>query len=536
MLSSSVVHRVVAWAQFVWREHRLFSIFGGISSVLCVLGFFSPVGSLGISVAVVMGICFSTRAARVASGRDRRAWAGVASGLGIIVLVFVSLVVASARAGGMPNDGSYWSMTFAVGIFTLAVSFVALLSANFVDTWRRILDVVTVSSGVAAIGWATAMSLPSVDTTVLLGKSDAGTWFVDELALTLGFLNLVLVCVPVVLSRRHWSSPVMIPAVGFLITTVTTFGLIALVVFTGMKDFAPLSVGLVAGYLAVSYSAARYQPCVKPKAKRLGHQPYLPHALLVVGALVASVQRMLYPEYDIFLTSLVGTMVVLVVIRSHMMTAYTNRLVSKLGDQEVRLRRQALEDDLTSLDNRRRFTQVVSGQVACVPQVPTSIAYLDMDGFKTINDTFGHAGGDHVLQEVARRLRSVLPGALSIARISGDEFAVLLPPAAGSDESAARILEVFATPVELGRESVVISGSVGVAVWEPGMPPVRAEFLIRCADVALYEAKKSGRGRYLVVDADGTEVDPTSLKRLREHTAFSEADLAGDSPASRHFG
>jgi diguanylate cyclase (GGDEF)-like protein len=171
-----------------------------------------------------------------------------------------------------------------------------------------------------------------------------------------------------------------------------------------------------------------------------------------------------------------------------------------------RLAHEASHDALTELPNRRRFTEQLeerSGRGR--PGDLIAVLFLDLDGFKDVNDRFGHDTGNDLLVQVARRLRScVRPGDV-VARMGGDEFTILLTrleSAAPAVEVAERICAMLGDPIRLGSDEVNISTSIGIAVAaadraDPGD-------LLRRADVAMYRAKSQGKA--------GWAMDPSSLE------------------------
>ena len=162
----------------------------------------------------------------------------------------------------------------------------------------------------------------------------------------------------------------------------------------------------------------------------------------------------------------------------------------------------ARHDPLTGLANRRRLAELFD--VIARDKVPGSIAllYLDLDGFKPVNDTYGHARGDELLRQVADRIRVCLPPHASVARLGGDEFVVLLP-AAGDDLAgeaaflARRLMASIERSYESGDCRVRIGCSIGIAI---GQPTASIEDLLARADETLYRVKSEGRGRYLFHD------------------------------------
>jgi diguanylate cyclase (GGDEF)-like protein/PAS domain S-box-containing protein len=168
---------------------------------------------------------------------------------------------------------------------------------------------------------------------------------------------------------------------------------------------------------------------------------------------------------------------------------------------EDRLRHQAFHDALTGLPNRILALDRAEQMLARARRnsLPAAALYVDLDGFKDVNDRFGHAAGDELLRLVAGRLASLVREGDTAARLAGDEFVVLLEGSAldaGPELVAERLLEVLRRPYDMNEEigrQLVITPSVGIAMGGPGT----ADELLRDADVALYEAKRAGGDRYV---------------------------------------
>jgi diguanylate cyclase (GGDEF)-like protein len=165
------------------------------------------------------------------------------------------------------------------------------------------------------------------------------------------------------------------------------------------------------------------------------------------------------------------------------------------------VRHQATHDSLTGLPNRALFLDTVERAIAeARPDAPVAVLFCDLDRFKTVNDTLGHAAGDELLRQVSARLRAVVRPGDTVGRLSGDEFAVILPGLADPSDAAAlaeRLVACFDAPFRLDGVETRIGTSVGVAVHE-AREPTTADELIRRADDAMYVDKESGRSADLV--------------------------------------
>jgi len=179
------------------------------------------------------------------------------------------------------------------------------------------------------------------------------------------------------------------------------------------------------------------------------------------------------------------------------------RDVSDRKALERRLLHQASHDTLTGLPNRMLLRDRVEQALARRRRsgAPLAVIFLDLDDFKNVNDTLGHAEGDAVLQEVARRLDSCIRSCDTATRLGGDEFAVLIDDL--SDESQAmtvaeRILEALAEPLDVAGRTVEPTGSLGIAFAVDGRDT--ADELLRDADAAMYLAKDRGKGAYAIYE------------------------------------
>jgi diguanylate cyclase (GGDEF)-like protein len=162
------------------------------------------------------------------------------------------------------------------------------------------------------------------------------------------------------------------------------------------------------------------------------------------------------------------------------------------------LRRLALHDQLTGLANRRLFFERLAQRrlTAERRRQPYAVIFCDLDDFKGVNDSLGHAYGDLLLVEAAERIRASLRAGDSAARVGGDEFLVLLDQIDGADGArgvAMRLAATLALPYQVDDHEVRLSASVGVALADERFDSVDA--LVNAADTAMYRAKRTGLGR-----------------------------------------
>jgi diguanylate cyclase (GGDEF)-like protein len=162
------------------------------------------------------------------------------------------------------------------------------------------------------------------------------------------------------------------------------------------------------------------------------------------------------------------------------------------------VRHQALHDALTGLPNQTLFADRVTAEIVRARRNGTrlGVSVLDLDRFKTVNDSLGHSAGDHLLVQVTERLRHAVRAPDTIARMGGDEFTLLLPDLGDGGEAivAERILDAFVQPFEVEGHRLRISPSIGIAAYPDDGDGF--DQLLRCADVAMYRAKDRGRNTW----------------------------------------
>jgi len=196
--------------------------------------------------------------------------------------------------------------------------------------------------------------------------------------------------------------------------------------------------------------------------------------------------------------------------------------ISELKESQNKLERMAYFDALTGLPNRRMLSDRLHQAMAIAQRNERLLAvcYLDLDGFKPVNDTWGHAAGDRLLVEVGHRLMRCIRGGDTVSRLGGDEFVVLLGNLAHFDEceiALDRLRNELCAPFPLPEGAATLSASIGVTLFPLDGSDVDA--LIRHADQAMYASKQSGRNRYTLFD-----VEHDQLSEIRQQSRKSIQD------------
>jgi diguanylate cyclase (GGDEF)-like protein len=173
-------------------------------------------------------------------------------------------------------------------------------------------------------------------------------------------------------------------------------------------------------------------------------------------------------------------------------------------EAEVRLQNQALTDELTQLPNRRHLSDHLSQSLAAAKRDNSMLAliYIDLDGFKLVNDTMGHKAGDDLLVQVAERLRSRIRMSDTLARIGGDEFTIILNCIKREDAQtvAANLLEVLTRPFDIGGQEITVGASLGICTFPDNADDEMD--LMQQADSAMYSAKRCGKNRVVFFTHD----------------------------------
>jgi len=187
-------------------------------------------------------------------------------------------------------------------------------------------------------------------------------------------------------------------------------------------------------------------------------------------------------------------------------TAAFVRDITERKRLEEELRHQAFHDPLTALPNRAFFLRLVTRELGLATRSADhrfALLFIDLDGFKLINDSLGHEAGDKLLVEIARRLTACMRTTDVAARLGGDEFTILASPIKADGDAitiAERVADALRAPMAIGTHEVVPSASIGILLSDPAYHS--ADEMMRDADAAMYRAKERGKARYELFDRD----------------------------------
>lgn len=517
-LSSTVVrHRPAFFA--VGGRPRAFGVLTGggllfalLTGVLSAQSLFSDLAQF---VAAVWGGWSCWRTSRQTTGRMRLSWSAVAGGCGAWALGQIGYLVAEAAGAGIldqrPNVADLGFVLFPLG----AIAALVLLpsSGGGRALVRSLLD------GCALLAALIAVAGPAVAANI---ERNYGNPTALELVKIYAYpamdvLVIALAFYSVSRPTRH-RSPLLLLATGI---TIISLADVAVVLPTGsLADF-----GFVAGFVFLACAGASGgrlldvdraagvspPPSQPPGATML---PYLPLAVAVVVTTLRTLSGEIISALEL---SVLAVAIAAVLIRQYLTVQDNRVLLKEVAEREDQLRRQAFEDQLTGLANRALFTDRVAHALDLHRRDlrPLGLLFCDLDDFKAVNDTLGHAVGDQLLVRVAERLRGALRDGDTLARFGGDEFAVLLEDGSEPTAVATRVVDALQAPFTINGTVINIGVSVGVADLNGSQATPSLDELLAHADVAMYSAKRSGKGRQALYQPSMVLPAATDL-RLRE--------------------
>ncbi len=376
---------------------------------------------------------------------------------------------------------------FYLSAYPMLVAGLLILTRGRPGTRRdlaALVDAAIVATGLGLVFWVFVMHPIAADSTASAVERAVGVAYPAADALLLAMLARFYTGA----GRRSVSIRLLGAAAGLLLVSDVGYTLV------GLYSDASRSV-LDAGWLMsyVCWAAAALHPAMRD-AGRADHERIRARvgrsrlAVLAVCSLLAPALLFLPgvggDPVD-RLTVAAGAVVLFLLVLARM-----GGFVGQVQRQADQLETLAMADDLTGLANRRRFEETLD---AAVLAGPVAVALLDLNDFKGVNDRLGHAVGDRLLTVVASRLRQVLPPDVLVARMGGDEFALLMPGAGpdAADATVAVLAEVLRAPVVTGEHELLVGASIGVADATGTADPWE---ILRRADVAMYAAKEEGAG------------------------------------------
>jgi diguanylate cyclase (GGDEF)-like protein len=443
-----------------------------------------------LAVIAMVTLAGHIRQARAARGRTRLGWALAAAAAGSwsasswIDTVGVLLTATTALDELLAIVAALLAVT-ALGLVGMSGSSGG--EANL----RRLIDVATVAGALFFLAWELVLA-PAY----AAGDSNR-TLVVLVLAPEITGAAYAVVLLSRSLSRNSDQ------ALSLLALSLAAFAAtVLLAVHNEAEDLPWYATGVGAGYVvagllcALASRAPLPTETVDRDEQDVGGWAMLPYVPVAL-AFAAAAWRYLHTGHltPVLFWLLLAT-AVLVMTRQFLSLRTTTRLTRRLQDQRERLAYQASHDGLTGLANRTAFQAHASAVLdAAGADELTGVLVLDLDGFKQVNDTLGHAAGDELLVGVADQLRASVRTGDTVARLGGDEFVILLPRlrrAEDIEKVGAAILRRLAEPVTLDGRPIGVRASIGAAVASGSA--IDALELVKQADAALYQAKAGGKG------------------------------------------
>jgi diguanylate cyclase (GGDEF)-like protein len=441
-------------------------------------------------------------AARRSSGRLQTSWlllagAALSWGLGQAVWTWYEVVLGQeVPYPGLADVGYLCAVPFLVaGVLTFPSG--ALRTMGRV---RALIDGLMTLCMIAFVSYGTFLGV--------IYKASEGELLERVLGLTYPAADLVTIAVVLaVLARRidRFGGPLPVVAAGAVSLAVADSAFAYLTAKGTYGDDPVSDIGWPLGFallaLAAVMPAADEAPGVTRRLTSSWFVASLPYLPLIPG-LVIFIERSTSDEpMDAFLAFtacaaavLLVTRQVLTMIENRELTGNLEATVAELREREGQLQFQAFHDPLTGLANRALFRDRLDHALEQRRDEAISVLFVDLDDFKTVNDSLGHDVGDRLLASVGERLRACVRLGDTVARIGGDEFAILIEADQGGTEGpviAQRVLSALAVPFSVAGRDLRVSASLGLASgrYESG------EGVLRDADLAMYAAKANGKAR-----------------------------------------
>ncbi len=447
------------------------------------------VNDLGLSGFATFAAVSAGLAARKARGRQRRAWVFLATGvwgwvIGVVTWTYYGL------SRGM--DAAPFSSPIIVGFLLPIAGCAALVSFPVgyegQSQARLVFDGLIVAGSLFLVAWAVVLNrVYAVD------RADSAVLSYSLAHAAADIVTLTVAILVLARARTRQRLTLTLLTGGLALMAVSSTAFVGTVASHGGGELpaigwavAMLTLGLAALLslrASPSDASAPATPLPAPVSLWLPYLPFIAAAATIAVGHRSSLQTGPVLGVGVFV-------VMAILVRQFVALADNRRLLGIVADE-------ALHDPLTGVGNRTMFNERLAHAVQMHrrDQRPVAVLSLDLDDFKLINDNMGHSAGDALLKAAAQRLVGCVRAGDTVARVGGDEFAVVIE---GGGENchlvARRIAEAFNTPFELSGQKLLARPSFGLAVASPDDVHLRAEALLQQADAAMYAAKRLRSG------------------------------------------
>ena len=444
-------------------------------------------------------------AARRSTGRPRLAWAAIgvgASGWAAGQALWCYDELVAHRLTPFPSLCDFGYLIFPVGA---ALSLWIMPSIHDRYARRRwLLDGAVVACALVAVSWATTLGA--------VARSGGDSRFAFAVSLAYPIADIVILTMALADAEAHrWRVDssrklLVIMAIAAMAVSDSSFSY-----YNGIGTYRTGSicdVGWVASFALVALAAgsAIASPATVAEAVRKPRDgasaTMLPYVPMLAAAVIIALQRIHHTPFGPVEPIALTAAFCLTLFRQYLTLRENKALLRTVAAREDQLVRQAYYDGLTGLANRALFLDRAEQalQLHKRERRPLAVLFCDLDDFKAVNDTLGHAAGDQLLITASARLRRVLRSVDTAARLGGDEFAVLLQEGGDPHGVGRRIVDSLAAPTSVESRILTNQVSVGVAVVTADEPTPSLDELLAKADQAMYAAKRSGKGRMAVFD------------------------------------
>jgi diguanylate cyclase (GGDEF)-like protein len=456
-----------------------------------------PVDDIAETVAPMLAAVACVMAGRRQVGRARAGWyligaSAAAWGAGQAVWSWLELVV--------QHDNPFPSLADVGYAGSIPLLFAGLLTmpvwpSGSVAKVRAVADGLIIAGGLLLISWYTVLAA--------LVASPADTALGQGVSLAYPISDVIVVTMLAIMWTRtsvesRGSIVLLIGGLGSIAVADSTFAYLQAQATFGSGSV--VDIGWVAGYLMVGLAAlfALTHPLGRKRSNhprwRTALLPYLP---LPVAIGYAIDERLTVGRINLFTLTIALALFSLVLLRQGLAVRENIILLRRLADNESELHHRAEHDPLTDLKNRSSFIRFVDEYLATSRHNRMcAVMFVDLDDFKHINDSLGHAMGDQAIVVVGARLKSCMRDHDLVARLGGDEFAVFLTRLSDVGQMvsiAERLIETLNEPFQSSDMRASVCGTIGVAIAEAGDD---AGELLRRADIAMYAAKARGKGLF----------------------------------------